>query len=315
MEVLDRDSVSADTQYYMTRIGSKKLDLDISSLHTCWVNSVSLQPFLYTVPQFWNNAWSQSNWARVSLSEVCLFVCLGPISSYSSWSPWGPDLGQKVTRTIKMWTWLHDRPGLCELCVKLRFSPEMGGLRIKRQMLFIWCGCGHTQIIFLMCLTNTHTHTHTHTHTSFRNRQSPNYECLPGRTLFDFRCGRTTLYCTALYNDAFPLSRCVCQHGGVPGPSAGAGGLLQVHHSGTQRDLSDTQTAPKHHGGTSEAAQRQERHGSAVREPVSSHFMLIHEYTLLLLRSLERHRSQKEKAPTFCYPLCFRDNPIVGKTS
>lgn len=63
----------------------------------------------------------------------------------------------------------------------------------------------------------------------------------------------------------------MCQHGSVPGPSAGAGGLLQVHHSGTQRDLSDTQTAPKHHGGASEAAQHQERHHGAVREPGQPH--------------------------------------------
>lgn len=69
--------------------------------------------------------------------------------------------------------------------------------------------------------------------------------------------------------DVFPVCRCVCQHGGVSGPSAGAGGLFQVHHSGTQRDLSDAQTAPKRHGGTTEAARRQERHHGAVREPVS----------------------------------------------
>lgn len=61
----------------------------------------------------------------------------------------------------------------------------------------------------------------------------------------------------ALSNDEFPLRRCMCQYGGVPGPSAGAGGVLQVHHSGTQRDLSDTQTAPKHYGGTSEAAHQE----------------------------------------------------------
>lgn len=61
----------------------------------------------------------------------------------------------------------------------------------------------------------------------------------------------------------------MCQYGGVPGPPAGAGGILQVHHSGTQRDLSDTQTAPKRHGGTSEAAQNQEQSPRSVRQPVS----------------------------------------------
>jgi len=49
----------------------------------------------------------------------------------------------------------------------------------------------------------------------------------------------------------------------------GAGGLFEVHHSGTQRDLSDTQTAPKQHGGAAGAAQHQERHDSTVRQPVS----------------------------------------------
>lgn len=50
----------------------------------------------------------------------------------------------------------------------------------------------------------------------------------------------------------------MCQYGGVPGPSERTGGVLKVHHSGTQRDISDPQTAPKHHGGAAEAAQQQE---------------------------------------------------------
>lgn len=68
---------------------------------------------------------------------------------------------------------------------------------------------------------------------------------------------------------AASLHRCMCHYGGVPGPSARAGGILQVYHSGTQRDISDTQTAPQCHGGAAEAAQHQEQHHSTVREPVS----------------------------------------------
>jgi len=70
-------------------------------------------------------------------------------------------------------------------------------------------------------------------------------------------------------HDVFPVCRCVCQSGGLPGSSAGPGGLLQVHHPGTQRDLPDPQAAPEHHGGPPEAAPRQERQHGAVREPVS----------------------------------------------
>lgn len=62
----------------------------------------------------------------------------------------------------------------------------------------------------------------------------------------------------------------MCQYGSVPGPTAGTGGILQVHHSGTQRDLSDAQTASEHHGGASAAAQHQERHNGAVRQPGQS---------------------------------------------
>lgn len=68
---------------------------------------------------------------------------------------------------------------------------------------------------------------------------------------------------------AFLALRCLCQHGRVPGPPARAGGVLQVHHPGTQRDFSDTQTTSEHHGGAAEAAQHPQRHHRTIRQPVS----------------------------------------------